>query len=147
MAHFFANPLSILLSKDAPVDSFQSELCEAIRNLPSFRRLVSTSSLCSFHNHLFTWHRYVQRLLDEGHAKQARRLLNDDKFLAQDVTKNVRIGQGRVSSIFQSVEAVVAILQFFKGPKRTDLSDLAIQALSGELYDSRIIQEKDFNQW
>ena len=90
---------------------------------------------------MFTGDRYVQRLLDEGHAEQARRLLNDDKFLAQDATKNVRIGQERISNIFQSVEAVVAILGFFKTPKRTDLSDLAIQALSGELCDSRTVQE------
>lgn len=40
MSHFFANPLTILLAEDDCLDSFQVELCEAIRNIPSFRRSV-----------------------------------------------------------------------------------------------------------
>jgi origin recognition complex subunit 3 len=43
--------------------------------------------------------------------------------------------------MFQSVEAIAAILQIFKPSRGTNFSDLAIQALSGELRDSRIIQE------
>jgi origin recognition complex subunit 3 len=39
------------------------------------------------------------------------------------------------------VEAIAAILRFFKPSQRTNFSDLAVQALSGELRDSRTIQE------
>lgn len=39
MSYFFANPLAILLAEDTQ-RTFQPELCQAIRNVPSFRRLV-----------------------------------------------------------------------------------------------------------
>jgi origin recognition complex subunit 3 len=43
MSHFFANPLSVLLADEVPVKVLhQPRLCEAIRNLPSFRRSVSS---------------------------------------------------------------------------------------------------------
>lgn len=38
MSHFFANPLSVFLSDHISAALQQTELCEAIRNLPSFRR-------------------------------------------------------------------------------------------------------------
>lgn len=38
MAHFFANPLSVLLAGEIQGGKLQPELCEAIRNTPSFRK-------------------------------------------------------------------------------------------------------------
>jgi origin recognition complex subunit 3 len=37
MSHFFANPLAVLLAKPDSTVIAQNKLCEAVRNLPSFR--------------------------------------------------------------------------------------------------------------
>ncbi|PGG99415.1 hypothetical protein AJ79_08531 [Helicocarpus griseus UAMH5409] len=122
MAHFFANPLSVLLSKLEPEKHLQSELCEAIRNIPSFRR-------------------YVHGLLDDGEAKKARKLLEDDIFLAQDARGSLQSGQERVTIMLQTVESLATVLQFLKIPKTAMPSELIIQALAGELLDSKIVED------
>lgn len=38
MSHFFADPLAVLLSTDVSAELPYGKLCEAVRNLPSFRR-------------------------------------------------------------------------------------------------------------
>ncbi|KAK2798785.1 hypothetical protein FQN51_007461 [Onygenales sp. PD_10] len=122
MAHFFANPLSVLLSTTRPVNQVQTELCEAIRNIPSFRK-------------------YVNDLLDDGEAKHARRLLEDDHFLAEDAMENLHSGQEKVYKMLQSVKSLATILQFLKIPKTPTLSELIIQALAGELLNSKAVEE------
>ena len=37
MSHFFANPLTVLLADEALPNMRKDIVCEAIRNLPSFR--------------------------------------------------------------------------------------------------------------
>ncbi|KFA74810.1 hypothetical protein S40288_03511 [Stachybotrys chartarum IBT 40288] len=76
MSHFFANPLSLLLSADASgADALQAEHLEAIRNLPSFRNSVETS-------------------IDRGSSDDlahAKSLLLDDQYLLAQV--KLAIGQ------------------------------------------------------
>ncbi|ODH39835.1 hypothetical protein ACO22_01778 [Paracoccidioides brasiliensis] len=120
MAHFFANPLSTLLSKSATTTSLQTELCEAIRNIPSFRT-------------------YVQGLLDDGKVKRVRKLLEDDKFLAQVARDNLHGGQESVNAMLHSVEFLETVLRFLNTTKMPTLSELIIQALAGELLSSKIV--------
>lgn len=61
MCHFYANPLSILLSV---ADSPQKEHNEALRNLPSFRA-------------------HVEDAVETGNLKHARDLIEDDDYLAE----------------------------------------------------------------
>ncbi|PGH33633.1 origin recognition complex subunit 3 [[Emmonsia] crescens] len=122
MAHFFANPLSALLSKVEAAKTLQSDLCEAIRNIPSFRR-------------------HVHGLLDDGEAEKTRILLEDDEFLAQHAKANLRSGQEKVSSMLHSIESLVTVLRFLKIPKTPMFSELIIQALAGELLSSKIVED------
>lgn len=58
MCHFYANPLSVLLSEITP----QPEHLEALRNLPSFRS-------------------HIEDALEAGRLKHVRSLLDDDAYL------------------------------------------------------------------
>ncbi|EEH06587.1 origin recognition complex subunit [Histoplasma capsulatum G186AR] len=121
MAHFFANPLSILLSTVESANAFYPGLCEAIRNIPSFRRHIHT-------------------LLDEGALEMVRKVLVDDEFLAQYARSNLRSGQERIGSMLRSVETLLSVLRILKVPKTPILSELIIQALGGELLGSKIVE-------
>ncbi|KAL1960792.1 hypothetical protein VTO42DRAFT_6622 [Malbranchea cinnamomea] len=123
MAHFFANPLSVFLAENVPARVFHDRhLCEAIRNLPSFRG-------------------YVDTLLNEGDTSSVRKLLDDDKFLVKEARKHVSSGQRAMKRIFQSVEWIETALRFLKSAKTISSADLAIQALQGELLNSRILED------
>lgn len=58
MCHFYANPLSVLLSEVKP----QPEHLEALRNLPSFRS-------------------HIEDALETGRLKHVRSMINDDAYL------------------------------------------------------------------
>ncbi|OJD14317.1 hypothetical protein AJ78_05312 [Emergomyces pasteurianus Ep9510] len=122
MAHFFANPLSTLLSIVETVNTPGSDLCEAIRNTPSFRR-------------------HVQHLLDDVEVETARSLIEDDEFLAQHAKAMLRGGKEKISSMLHSVESLLIVLRFLKIPRTPMLSELIIQALSGELLNSTIVED------
>ncbi|OTB08842.1 hypothetical protein M426DRAFT_316867 [Hypoxylon sp. CI-4A] len=62
MCHFYANPLTTLLSDDIEPNMVQAEHLEAARYLPSFRQAVEAA-------------------IEKGDVKQARLLLNDDRHL------------------------------------------------------------------
>ncbi|KAK2759090.1 hypothetical protein FQN54_003189 [Arachnomyces sp. PD_36] len=122
MSHFFANPLTILLSDSPLPKEPQPEFCEAIRNLPSFRR-------------------YCERLLDDNAPKKVHRLLNDDGYLVQESKKNVQVGQDRMNNLFRSVDVILTVISAVKLPKSVSRQDLSLRALSGELVDSNIFQD------
>ncbi|KAL2004373.1 hypothetical protein VTN02DRAFT_2019 [Thermoascus thermophilus] len=122
MSHFFANSLAVLLSDSVSTNLSQSELCEAIRNLPSFRRLC-------------------EDLLDSGNPKQVRSLLNDDQFLLQEAKRHVKEGQKKMQQLFLSVKAVSSSLRFLRQFNEATISDLSVRALAGELQKSPTIEE------
>ncbi|OTB18397.1 hypothetical protein K445DRAFT_315203 [Daldinia sp. EC12] len=62
MCHFYANPLTVLLSDDIDADSLQTSHMEAVRYLPSFRR-------------------HIEAIIEKSEIKQARLLLDDDQHL------------------------------------------------------------------
>ncbi|KAH1366170.1 hypothetical protein KXX16_009264 [Aspergillus fumigatus] len=117
MTHFFANPLSVLLANDLPGTLRSGPLCEAIRNLPSFRG-------------------YCEHLLDVGSFDQARRLLEDDEFFFQEMLRHLRSGQQKMRDIFQTVRWIQSCRRTLNLTKRTDISELSIRAMSGELLSS-----------
>ncbi|KAE8145136.1 origin recognition complex subunit 3 N-terminus-domain-containing protein [Aspergillus avenaceus] len=121
MMHFFANPVSVLLSDEA--SKVQREpLCEAIRNLPSFRR-------------------FCEQLLDDDSAKQVRQLLEDNEFLFQQSLDCLRNGQQRMRNIFQAVKMIHTCLKNLNTSKSPTISALSIRALSGELLDSTFVDD------
>ncbi|TPX25054.1 hypothetical protein DIZ76_010503 [Coccidioides immitis] len=122
MAHFFANPLAVLLSNGICDKDFQPELCEAIRNIPSFRR-------------------HAQTLLDKKETKTVKKLLDNDVFLAQEALNNVIIGQETMNRMFKCVGSLKRVLDVTRTAKTPSLSDLVIRAVGGELNSSKIIIE------
>ncbi|RHZ72595.1 hypothetical protein CDV55_103109 [Aspergillus turcosus] len=122
MTHFFANPLSVLLANDLPGTLRNGSLCEAIRNLPSFRG-------------------YCEHLLEVGSFEQAHRLLEDDEFLFQETLRHLRSGQQKMRDIFQTVRWIQSCRRTLNLTKRTDISELSIRALSGELLNSSSVED------
>ncbi|ETS86597.1 hypothetical protein PFICI_00425 [Pestalotiopsis fici W106-1] len=64
MCHYYANPLSVLLSNELDNELVPKETLELVRSLPSFRTFVETT-------------------LKAGSIKKVRSLLDDDKYLIQ----------------------------------------------------------------
>ncbi|GCB24802.1 origin recognition complex subunit 3 [Aspergillus awamori] len=120
MSHFFANPLAVLLA-DGTVPSMRRGLvCEALRNLPSFRF-------------------YCEELLEQGSAKQVRDLLENDEVLFQQCLQHLKDGQQKMRDIFQCVKLTHLLLKKLNLVKKTSISELSIRALSGELQDSQLV--------
>jgi origin recognition complex subunit 3 len=122
MTHFFANPLSVLLAKDLPGTLRNGPLCEAIRNLPSFRG-------------------YCEHLFEVASFDQARRLLEDDESLFQEILRHLRSGQQKMRDIFQAVRWIQSCRRILNLTKRTDISELSNRALSGELLNSTSVED------
>ncbi|KAL4969243.1 putative origin recognition complex subunit 3 [Aspergillus stella-maris] len=122
MSHFFANPVSVLLAEDIPGDLQIERLCEAIRNVPSFRE-------------------YCEALLESGHTQEVRSLLEHNQHLLSQTIQLVRSGQQAMHEMFQVVKLVSLLLKDLNVPKKATTSDLSIRALSGELQDSPLIDD------
>ncbi|RAL01531.1 putative origin recognition complex subunit 3 [Aspergillus ibericus CBS 121593] len=122
MSHFFANPLTVLLAGETPPSMREDIVCEAIRNLPSFRL-------------------YCEELLDGGSAKHVRDLLENDEILLQHSRQHLTDGQQRMRDIFQCVKLIHLLLKKLNLVKKTSISDLSIRALSGELQDSPLVND------
>ncbi|KAI9934423.1 hypothetical protein ASPWEDRAFT_117815 [Aspergillus wentii DTO 134E9] len=122
MTHFFANPLSVLLADKVSGDLPYGKLCEAIRNLPSFRR-------------------FCEDFVHNGSSKKVRNLLEDDNLLLQESLEYLQMGQQKMRDIFQTTKMVQMCLKNFNIFQKTTMSDLSIRALSGELQDSSFVED------
>ncbi|KAJ0421026.1 origin recognition complex subunit 3 N-terminus-domain-containing protein [Aspergillus carlsbadensis] len=122
MSHFFANPISVLLADDIPATIQNGKLCEAIRNVPSFRN-------------------YCETLVEDGQAQEVRNLLADDTCLFAQAMQFAKSGQQSMQDMFQTVKFISLLLKDFNISKKTSLSELSIRALSGELHDSPILED------
>ncbi|PYH99525.1 origin recognition complex subunit [Aspergillus ellipticus CBS 707.79] len=122
MSHFFANPLTILLADESVPGMRRDRVCQAIRNLPSFRR-------------------HCEESIDEGSAERVRGLLEDDGFLFQYSLQHLTAGQQSMRDIFQCVKLMHLLLKRLNITKKTSISDLSIRALSGELQASSSVDE------
>ncbi|KAJ5804253.1 uncharacterized protein N7518_000556 [Penicillium psychrosexuale] len=122
MSHFFANPLSVLLANPDSTILAQNKLCEAVRNLPSFRM-------------------FCEDLVEEGSIKQIRDMLEDDEYLIQETPKYLDANQQRMRGMFQAVRVIYVCLEYTQSAKKTTVSDLSVRALSGELSESTIVEE------
>ncbi|CAN8099299.1 unnamed protein product [Discula destructiva] len=86
MCHFYANPLSVLLSQP---NSPQPEHNEALRNLPSFRT-------------------HVEDAIQSGRLQHARSLLQDDAYLSQERLASLKTAQIWEDSLLRSLALLVA---------------------------------------
>ncbi|KAL4774089.1 origin recognition complex subunit 3 N-terminus-domain-containing protein [Aspergillus nidulans var. acristatus] len=122
MSHFFANPISVLLADHIGEDLQHDKLCEAIRNVPSFRE-------------------YCEILLEDGKTQQVRDLLEDDKLLLSETTRLIRAGQRSMNDMFQAVTFISILLKELNISKKVSISELSIRALCGELRNSPLLED------
>ncbi|KAL5043189.1 hypothetical protein BDW71DRAFT_128806 [Aspergillus fruticulosus] len=122
MSHFFANPISVLLADRIPGGLEHDKLCEAIRNVPSFRE-------------------YCEILLEDGKTQQVRHLLEDNELLLSQAIQLVKAGQRSMHDMFQVVTTISVLLKDLNISKKVSISELSIRALSGELQNSPLLED------
>jgi origin recognition complex subunit 3 len=83
----------------------------------------------------------VDNLLDEDDTDSVRKLLDDDKNLAMEAQAQIKLGQAKMRSIFAGIECLMGIREFIGGLKGLTRTELMIQALRGELGDSKILED------
>ncbi|KAF3482156.1 origin recognition complex subunit [Arthroderma uncinatum] len=120
MAHFFANPLSVLLAGEDRLKELQPELCEAIRNTPSFRKRV-------------------QHLLDIKDHKTAKGMMNNDAFLTKEIFSGIAVAQQAMREAMNCVEWLVTVSRNIKSLKPANHPECITLALNGELLESKIL--------
>lgn len=103
MCHFYANPLSVLLSEH----KLQPEHNEALRNLPSFRT-------------------HVEDAIETGRLKHVHSLLQDDAYLGQERLAALKTTQQWEDSLLRSLALLVA-----SEVSQDDFITLYINALAG----------------
>ena len=82
---------------------------------------------------------HVEDLLEDKDSIRARKLLDDDSYLMTEAQKYVSLGQKTMKLIFETVYWTSDVLRFVKTSNNVSSTDLAIQALQGELLESKVI--------
>ncbi|KAF2997790.1 hypothetical protein E8E14_003556 [Neopestalotiopsis sp. 37M] len=90
MCHYYANPLSVLLSTDLVTEMAPKETLELVRSLPSFRSFVETT-------------------LKSGNIKRVRDLLDDDKYLIQCIQTEQTHAKQWILQMLRNVKILSAI--------------------------------------
>ncbi|KAI1501765.1 origin recognition complex subunit 3 N-terminus-domain-containing protein [Biscogniauxia marginata] len=106
MCHFYANPLTTLLSDDLEVEMLQQEHMESLRCLPSFRRSVENA-------------------VTDGDIKRARLLLDDDKYLIKYIRDCLQWSRQWVVNLLR----ILRVLAIGTSPSG-DFVELYLDALS-----------------
>jgi origin recognition complex subunit 3 len=122
MSHFYASYPTILLRqgmelKDLPADAF-----EAVRNLPSFRRLVEDK-------------------LNNGEAPAVRDLLDSDEFLFQQITKSITQGQHALATLSHAAQILSNIRASLQMSPNVRFSSIWTRAASGDVTGSPLLRE------
>ncbi len=124
MCHFYANPLSIFLTYSLDFDEFlfevQSEHLEAIRTLPSFRRKIEV-------------------LLEEHKIREARKLLDSDKALHEEIRRTLKHKKEFVIKMQQTMHIYYIVASGWA--HRNDRMGLYVKAFSGQLQDSDMLKD------
>ncbi|TID16760.1 Origin recognition complex subunit 3 [Venturia nashicola] len=123
MAHFYANPLSVFLSKTLKLGDLNGDHFEALRNVPSFQNYVEDS------------------LAGPGKASIIRALLNADTALFDFTLAKLNETQSALSSMGTAVLVVTACQAHISKTSAPPPSGLFIKALAGQLAESPVVRE------
>jgi origin recognition complex subunit 3 len=122
MQHYFVNATSCLLDKSEPSLRLQSEHCEDIRSLPSFRR-------------------YTETLIADKEKSRVKKLQNDDKYLEMEVRRMVRNGQEALRELHDALKVFETVQTSIPGKSNVPWSNLWLKAMSGDLDDSPTVRD------
>lgn len=90
MCHYYANPLSILLSEELESTLLPKELLEVVRCLPSFRTFIESN-------------------VKSGDVKRVRSLLDDDSYLIERLQEERSRSEQWVSGVLRNVKVLTAL--------------------------------------
>ncbi|KAK6079779.1 origin recognition complex subunit [Seiridium cupressi] len=90
MCHYYANPLSILLSKEVDDSLLPKEILEIVRSLPSFGSFIETT-------------------LNAGDIQTVRRLLEDDRYLVVHLQRSQKQCKQWLLNVLENARILAAI--------------------------------------
>ncbi|KAF3001435.1 hypothetical protein E8E13_007919 [Curvularia kusanoi] len=124
MSHFYANVPSILLDAEIAFEDLHTDVLEAVRNLPTFRR-------------------YIETRLEQGSgARQiVRSLLQSDRELFEAITYGITSAQDELAAMSHAVQVLSGIREALQMTPKVRSSTVWIRAASGELLDSPLLRE------
>lgn len=121
MLHFYNNPLSSLLCGVRQM-SLSTEHVLAIRKLPSFKR-------------------YIDDLMDDEETEKAASLLEDDKYLLNNLEARLKETKESLDGMFYALEVLRIVYSLVPNKASLTWSTLYIKAMSGDLAESTAIRE------
>lgn len=122
MSHFYTSYPSIFLREESEADNLPAEAFEAVRNLPSFRRLVEDR-------------------LAGGDASGVRELLDDDHHLQVKIAQSIEHGQHALATLSHAAHVLFSIRASLQMSPNVRLSSLWTRAASGDLEGSPLLRE------
>jgi origin recognition complex subunit 3 len=124
MSHFYARVPSILLNADIKFEDLESDVLEAVRNMPTFRRHIET------------------RLEQGSGARQiVRSLLQSDRELFEAIRDGVASAQDELSDMSHAAQVLSSIREALQMNPKVRSSAIWIRAASGDLLDSPLLRE------
>lgn len=122
MSHFYASYPSILLKDGLVFEGLSVEAFEAMRNLPSFRRLAEDK-------------------LESGHVSDVRELLEFDQHLFQQLVKSKETGQHALSTLSHAAQVLFSIRTSLQMSPTVRLSSIWARAAAGDMTGSPLLRE------
>ena len=122
MSHFYANCLSVLLDENIQFKDLSSDVFDAVRNLPSFRR-------------------WVEELLADKSTGVVRELLGSNEYLFNQSVSRARDAQRTLSSLSYAAQVLSSIRQSLSISPSTRLSSIWARAAAGDIIGSPLLRE------
>jgi origin recognition complex subunit 3 len=122
MSHFYASYPSIFFRGDLALRDIPSEAFAAVRNLPSFRRLV-------------------EEKLEDGEALDVRGLLDSDEHLFLTIARYSSKGRHILSTLSHASRVLFSIRATLQTSPSVRLSSIWTRAASGDMAGSPLLRE------
>jgi origin recognition complex subunit 3 len=122
MSHFYACYPSIFFRRDMALRDFPADAFEAVRNLPSFRRMIEDK-------------------LENGKALQVRSLLETDENLFLEIARSLGNGSHALSTLSHASQVLFSIRAALQMSPSVRLSSIWTRAASGDMAGSPLLRE------
>jgi origin recognition complex subunit 3 len=122
MSHFYASYPSVFLQKGLTFEDISPDAFEAVRNLPSFQRLVEDK-------------------LDAGEVGLVRELLDSDHYLFQQITEHINSGEFILSMLSHAAQVLFSIRTSLQMSPIVRLSSIWTRSASADMAGSPLLRE------
>lgn len=122
MSHFYASYPSIFLQDGLGSKDFSTEAFKAVRNLPSFRRLI-------------------EEKLQGGQADVVRQLLESDEELFEQIKESMAKNQHALSTMSHAAQELFSIRASLQLSPHARLSSIWTRAAAGDMAGSPLLRE------